>query len=236
MLQSASLCATDHLLIVDLDLVIAVCAVQDFWHARTQTAIAARNSLGTQAETKVKASFELVSHHLSYAICVAGVGCGRWGVRVSRELERWVPNWISCWEDWHSEWSIILRVSIYISVERLLEDWERVDEVNLLSILVHINPCKFYSYQPFLYRIHSCFAMSTFFPSSQCFFLSSHVYNAGLDWYTIIRSADAMLWVYRTVWETKTYSHRHRHNPSRAHRKLDIKKIIVGSFFYSLSL
>ena len=106
----------------------------------------------------------------------------------------------------------------------LLEDWERVDEVNLLSILVHINPCKFYSYQPFLYRIHSCFAMSTFFPSSQCFFLSSHVYNAGLDWYTIIRSADAMLWVYRTVWETKTYSHRHRHNPSRAHRKRDIKK------------
>ena len=24
---------------------------------------------------------KLVSHHLSYTICVAGVGCGRWGVR-----------------------------------------------------------------------------------------------------------------------------------------------------------
>jgi hypothetical protein len=56
--------------------------------ARTQTAVTARNSLGTQVDTKVKASFELVSRHLSYAIGVAGVGCGRWGVRVSRELER----------------------------------------------------------------------------------------------------------------------------------------------------
>ena len=35
------------------------------------------NSLSAQAETKVKASSELVSHHLSYAICVAGLGCDR---------------------------------------------------------------------------------------------------------------------------------------------------------------
>ena len=33
-----------------------------------------------------------------------------------------------------------------------------------------------------------------------------------------------MPWVYRTVLETKTYWHRHRHNPSKAHRKRDIKK------------
>ena len=108
----------------------------------------------------------------------------------------------------------------------LLEDWERVDEVNLLSILVHINPCKFYSYQPFLYRIHSCFAKFTMFfpiePRVQCRLRLIH-----------IQSADAMLSVYRTVWETKTHSHRHRHSTSRAHRKRDIKNITVGSFFYS---
>ena len=48
---------------------------------RASRAIDARNSLGARAETKVKASFELVSHYPSYTVCVAGVGCGRWGVQ-----------------------------------------------------------------------------------------------------------------------------------------------------------
>ena len=112
----------------------------------------------------------------------------------------------------------------------LLEDWERVDEVNLLSILVHINPFKFFISTllipyTFLFCHEHLFPKSTMFfpiePRVQCRLRLIH-----------IQSADAMLWVYRTVWETKTYSHRHRHNPSRAHRKRDIKKITVGSFFY----
>ena len=59
-----------------------------------------------------------VSHHLSYAICVAGVGCGRWGVRVSRELERRVPDWgdrlrVSELAGWHgcTDWRIGCRYS-----------------------------------------------------------------------------------------------------------------------------
>ena len=40
----------------------------------------------------------------------------------------------------------------------------------------------------------------------------------------------------RTVWETKTYWHRHRHNPSRAHRKRDIKKSLWGHSFIVLSM
>ena len=112
----------------------------------------------------------------------------------------------------------------------LLEDWERVDEVNLLSILVHINPFKiFISTLLIPYTFLFChehlfpkFAMSfPIEPRIRCRLRLIH-----------IQSADVMLRVYRTVWERNTYSHRHRHNPSRAHRKRDIKKIIVGSFFY----
>ena len=77
-----------------------LCRASDLTCVRTAiTAHAAHNSLSTQAEAKVNASsrlgvhqsdeaftfvsawgHELVSHHLSCTICVAGVGCGiDWG-------------------------------------------------------------------------------------------------------------------------------------------------------------
>ena len=112
----------------------------------------------------------------------------------------------------------------------LLEEWEQVDEVNLLSNLVHINPCKSHLYQPFLYRIHSCFAMSIFSPSSQCFFLSSHVYIAGLDWCTfrVWTRCSRCTEPFEKRVQNYLHAHRQRHNPSRAHRKWDITRNHCG--------
>ena len=120
-----------------------------------------------------------------------------------------------------------LRTQPFFAQHRLREDWERVDEVNLLSILVHINPCKILFISTVLIPYTFLFCHEHLFPKFTMFFPTEPRVQCRLR-VIHIQSADAMLWVYRTVWETKTYSHRHRHNPSRAHRKRDIKENHCG--------
>ena len=121
-----------------------------------------------------------------------------------------------------------LLIPLFVVPLEQTNTWERMVEVNLLSILVHTNPCQFYSYQPFLYRIHSGFAKVTMLfpiePRVQCRLRLIHIQTEC--------GRDALGVPNRLRNENLLASSPPRHNPKRAHRKRDFIKIIVGSFFY----